>query len=288
MSIHAHGKREHGTLRYCRKKRRRGNIAFKPVRACPHRLDWREPMPQIISAGIACVVLGLAGWNWYFMGTGDTSPAGHEFGTGVEWLTVLLYIAGFAVWIIGLPALLRDPRRHRITLQLASAIIYFWPVGALVVRELNDRYLGMHVRAEYTVEWKCPAAWQDAKFRCEVDAPGGLNSCQVRRNGVAGDVLQMSGGPIFVQSERQIIRLHQTGNRGEEYLFCVDLYQMKNSGDVSDWIIARSSKLPAPNAWADAQKRFFCYGDPSRFSPIQNPDIRMRFKIVTIDRQRGR
>jgi hypothetical protein len=245
-------------------------------------------MPQIISAAIACVVLGLAGWQWYFTGTGNTSPAGHEFGTGLMWLTLLLYVIGFAAWVIGLPVLLVDPRRYRIILQLASAIVYVWPVVTLVMGEFNDRHLRTHVRAEYTVEWKCPAAWQEVDFHGEVDAPGGTGGCEVKRHAVADGVLKMSGGPIFVQSERQIIRLYSLTKGQDIYLFCVDLHDMNQPGQVSDWIVARSSKFASPDAFADANKRFFRYGDPGGYSPVEDPVVMMRYKILSIERQRGR
>jgi hypothetical protein len=102
-------------------------------------------MLQIISTGIGCVVLGLVAWMWCVTGSGNTSPAGHEFGSGLEWLIFLLYIVGFVVWVFGIRALLTDPRRYRVILQLASAIVYFWPVGMFIMAELNDRYLDMHI-----------------------------------------------------------------------------------------------------------------------------------------------
>ncbi|MEN6558719.1 MAG: hypothetical protein ABFC54_11120 [Thermoguttaceae bacterium] len=245
-------------------------------------------MLQIISAGIGCVVLGLAGWMWYFTGSGNTSPAGHDFGSGLSWLTLLLYIIGFGIWAIGLPALLIDPRRYRVILQLASAVVYFWPVVAIVVAESNDHHLGMHVCAKYTVEWKCPVAWRDTDFHCEVERAGGLDSCQVKRQPIVGDVLEMLGGPVFVQNEQQIIRLYTLGKGGEDYLFCVDLHAMKKAGDVSDWIVARSSKLASLDARNDARKRFFRHGDPEGFPLVENPTVTMRYKIVSIERQRGR
>jgi hypothetical protein len=245
-------------------------------------------MIQIISAGIGCVVLGLTGWMWYFTGSGNTSPAGHEFGSGLLWLTLLLYIIGFGVWATGIPTLLIDPRRYRVILQSASAVVYFWPIVTIVVTELNDHYFGMHVRAEYTIEWNCPVAWRDTDFGCEVERAGGLDSCQVRRQPVVGGVLEMLGGPVFVQNERQIIRLYTLGKAGEDYLFCVDLHDMKKAGDVSDWIVARSSKLASLDARNDAMRRFFRHGDPDGFPVVETPTLNMRYKIIFIERQRGR
>jgi hypothetical protein len=142
----------------------------------------------------------------------------------------------------------------------------------------------MHIHAEYTVEWKCPATWQGTDFYCEVERAGGLNHCAVRRQSVAGDVLEMSGGPVFAQNERQIIRLYTLANGGKDYLFCVDLHGVRQAGEVSDWMIARTSKL----ANTGARRQFFRNGDPGGFLPAENPTVTMRYKITSIERQRGR
>jgi hypothetical protein len=244
-------------------------------------------MLQAIPATIAAVVAMLVGYMICFPESGGGGP-GREFGSGLAWLTLGLYVIGFISWVVGLVGLFFKRQRYRVILQVASAVVYFWPPVAITTSIVRDRYFNVHVKAEYVLEWKVPAQWKSKDLKCEIHGGGGIDGCPVKQGQIRGDSLEVFGGPVHVWCERQIVCLevwHRDRRGFDDYIFPVDLHDKKQAGETSDWLPARSwntSKDPS------ARALFFRHGDPSGFPLVQNPTLQMRYRIVSVERKRGR
>jgi hypothetical protein len=244
-------------------------------------------MLQVISAAIAAVIAILFGYMMWFPESTGSRP-GSEFGSGLDWLTFFLYASGFVLWVAGLIRLLFARQRYQVILQAASGLVFLYPVAVFVMGSLRHRYFDVHVNAEYVVEWKVPAEWTSRDFKCEVNYVGGLGNCRVKRGPIQGDSLELAGGPVHVQCERQILQLQvwrDDRTAFDDYIFLVDLHDNKRAGEVSAWI--------APQSWKSSSGRhavpqFIRDGDVGGFSPVQNPIVQMRYRIVSLERQRGR
>ena len=202
-------------------------------------------MLQIISATVAAVVALLTGYMMWFPESGGPRP-GAEFGSGLLWLTALLYVIGCLLWIAGLIGLFFARQRYQVVLQAVSALVYFYPLMELVRVSVRDRYVDVYVSGEYVVEWKVPAEWTSRTFDCEVSRVGGLSRCGVKQGRIQGNSLELSGGPIHVDRERQILRFQvwrEDRTALDDYIFLVDFHDNKKAGEISDWIQPCSRKV---------------------------------------------
>lgn len=245
-------------------------------------------MIQVISGAIAAVVALLCGYMIWFPESGGPRP-GAEFGTGLLWSTFALYGIGCLLWVVGLIGLMFARQRYQVILQLASAVVYFYPVVLYVFGIVWDRSFAVHLDAEYVLEWKAPAEWQNSDFECEVSYVGGIGRCHVERGPIRDNLLELSGGPVHVRCERQFlclqVRSHEQQAALGNYIFLVDLRENKGPGEISNWILPQSCK---PGSGNRAGPQFVRDGDASGFSPMQDPIVQMRYRVISIQRQQGR